>query len=86
MDPLLSTCKMTNADYIGVYTKHEINFYNARTTRIIVMEELVLKGWQCPSTGLWRVPLVKKTSNHNTDTLILDHPLKVASSNKVYKV
>ena len=81
---LLSTGKMTDADYIRVYTKHEVNFYDAITARIIVTEESVLKGWRCPSTGLWRVPLVKKISNLNTDTLILNHPLKVASSNKVY--
>ena len=46
----------------------------------------MLKGWQCPVTKLWRVPLVKKPSNFNTDTLILDHPLKVGNCNKVYKV
>ena len=50
------------------------------------MEESVLKGWRCPSTGIWRVPLVKKPTNLNTDTLILGHPLKVASNNKVYVV
>ena len=55
-------------------------------TRIIVREEAVLKGWRCPITGLWCVPLVEKTTNLNTDTLILDHPLKKASSNKTYKV
>jgi len=50
------------------------------------MEESVLKGWRCPSTELWQVPLVEKPSSLNTDTLILNHPLKVASRNKVYKV
>ena len=75
---------LANADYIGVYDKGEVNFYSAQMTRIIVTEELVLKGWQCPSTGLWRVPLVEKLANLITDTLILDHPLKIASSNKVY--
>ena len=29
---------------------------------------------------------MKKTSNLKTDTLILDHPLRVASTNKVYEV
>ena len=46
----------------------------------------MLKGWGCPITGLWRVPLVEKPINLNTDTLILDHPLKVVSSNETYKV
>ena len=83
---LLSTSKLANADYIGIYDKHEINFYNAQMSRIIVLEESVLKGWQCPVTNLWHVPLVEKTSNFNTDTLILDHPLKVGKCNKVYEV
>ena len=58
---LLSTGKMADADYIGVYTKHEVNFYDAQTAIIIVTEESGLKGWQCASTGLWLVPLVEKT-------------------------
>ena len=36
---LLSTDKLTNTDYIGVYTKDEVNFYNAQKTKIIVTEE-----------------------------------------------
>ena len=47
--PLLSTGVLSDAEYIGVYTKDEANFYNARTTKIIVTEEAVLKGWQCPT-------------------------------------
>jgi hypothetical protein len=39
-----------------------------------------------PNTGLWRVPLGEKPTNLNTDTIILDHPLKVASTSKVYTV
>ena len=56
---LLSTGKLTNADHIRVYTKLKVNFYNPQTTRIKVSKASLLKGWQCPVTKLWRVPLVK---------------------------
>ena len=47
-DSLLSTSKMVNADYIAVYDKDEVNFYDAKTTKIIITEEAVLSGFRCP--------------------------------------
>ena len=38
---LLSTSKVVDADYIAVYDKHEVNFYDAKTTVITVSEEAV---------------------------------------------
>ncbi len=49
---LLSTSKVVNADYIAIYDKEEVNFYDAKTTKITVLEESVLKGWLCPAAGL----------------------------------
>ena len=49
---LLSTGEMANADYIGVYNKQEVSFYNAQMTSIIITEKFVLKGWRCLRTGL----------------------------------
>jgi hypothetical protein len=49
--PLLSTSKVVDADYVPIYDKEEVNFYNAKTTKITVSEEAVLKGWQCPHGG-----------------------------------
>ncbi len=43
---LLSTSKVVVADYIAIYDKENVNFYNPKTTKITVMEEAVLKGWQ----------------------------------------
>ncbi len=42
---LLSTSKVVNADYITIYDKKEVNFYDAKTTKITVLEKAVLKGW-----------------------------------------
>ncbi len=83
---LLSTSKLVEADYVAIYGKQEVNFYDATTTKIVVSEEAVLKGWQCPVTKLWRIPLVDKPDNLNTDTLLLDHPTQLENLNKLYEV
>jgi hypothetical protein len=83
---LLSTSKLVEADYIAIYDKQEANFYNATTTKVVVSEEAVLKGWQCPVTKLWPVPLVDKPDNLNTDTLLVDHPTQLKNLNKLYEV
>ncbi len=36
---------VVNTDYIAIYDKEEVNFYNAKITKITVSEEAVLKGW-----------------------------------------
>jgi hypothetical protein len=76
---LLSTSKVVKADYIAIYDKEEVNFYDVKTTKITVSEEAVLKGWRCPAAGLWRLPLVENPVNLNTDTLLLDHPIELQS-------
>ncbi len=42
---LLSTSKVVDADYITIYDKEEVNFYDAKTMKITKLEEAVLKGW-----------------------------------------
>ncbi len=69
-----------------IYNKQEVNFYDATTTKIVVLEEAVLKGWQCPVTKLWYVSLVDKPDNLNTETLLLDHPTQLENLNKLYEV
>ncbi len=56
------------------------------TTKIMVLQEAVLKGWQCPVTNFWHIPLMDKPDNLNMDTLILDHPTQLKNLNKLYKV
>ena len=85
-DSLLSTSKMVDADYIAVYDKEEVNFYDATTTKVVITEEAVLTGWRCPVNKLWQVPLVANPQNLNEDTLILDHPTKLESLNSLYTV
>jgi hypothetical protein len=42
---LLSTNKFAKAGYTVIYDKDEVNFYNPRTTKIMVMEKAILTGW-----------------------------------------
>ena len=42
---LLSTSKLASAGYIKVYDGKEVNVYDGSTTKNIVSEEAVLKGW-----------------------------------------
>ena len=54
---LLSGGKFAEAGYISICDGEEVNIYDGRTARIQVSEEAVLKGWRCPHTNLWRIPL-----------------------------
>jgi hypothetical protein len=83
---LLSTSKFTQAGHTAIYDKDEVNFYKARTTKITVLADAVLKGWQCPPMNLWHVPLVPFITNLNTDTLILNHPSGQNSLNSTYTI
>ena len=85
-DSLLSTSKCVEADYIAIYDKKEVNYYDAKTTQITVSNATVLTGWRCPKTRLWRVPLVAHPTNVNVDTLLLDHPTKCKNLNSLYNV
>ena len=57
-----------------------------KTTKITVMEKVVLKGGQYPNTGLWRIPLQANITNLNTDTLLLDSPDRSQSLNSLFTV
>jgi hypothetical protein len=83
---LLSTNKFTEAGHTVIYDKDEVNFYDARTTKIMVSEEAILTGWRCPHQKMWRVPLIPIVTNLNTDMLLLDHPSGLDSLNAIYAV
>ena len=83
---LLSASKFASAGYITVYNGKEVNLYDKHTTKIIVSEEAVLKGWRCPRSTLWRITLASQVKNLNTDTLLLNSPDDHHSLNSMYKV
>jgi hypothetical protein len=60
---LLSTVKMVEASYMAIYDDKEVNFYNTTTTKITVLADAILKGWQCPQAKLGWVSLVDNVHN-----------------------
>ncbi len=82
----MSTSKFVDAGYTVVYNNKEVNYCEKATTKIIVSENLVLRGWQCPCDKLWHVPLVTDVCNLNTDLILLDHPLGHSSLHAMYEV
>ena len=83
---LLRGSKFSETGYISICDDKEVNIYDGFTTRIIVSEAAVLKGWKCPRTKLWRVPLQPCVTNLNTHTLLLDGPTGTESLNSIYSV
>ena len=59
----MSTSKFVDAGYTVVYDNKEENYYEKATTKIILSEDAVLRGWQCPRDKLWRVPLIPDVQN-----------------------
>jgi hypothetical protein len=43
---LLSISKLAKAGYSAMYNKDKVNFYDTHTTKITVLADVVLKGWQ----------------------------------------
>ena len=83
---LLSTGKMSDANYIEIYNNDEVNFYDVNTVKIKVSEEAVLRGYKYPWTKLWQVPLRPNIINKTTDNLILNRPTGMTSLNTRYEV
>ena len=75
-----------DTNYISIYNKSKVNYFDAKTTKIIVSNDAVLTGWQYPKTRLWCVLLVEKPMNANVDTILLDHPTKLKNLNSLYDV
>ena len=83
---LISTSKFVDTGYTVVYERDEVNYYEATSTKFIVLEAAVLCGWQCPHDKLWRIPLVPDVKNLNTDTILLNMHTGHASLNAMHEV
>jgi len=70
----LSVSKFVVANYIVIFDKDEVKIFDANNTEITVLRAAILRGWRCPDTKLWCIPLVKHVTNANTDTILCDRP------------
>lgn len=81
---LISTSKLVDANYHTVFTPNEVLVYDREVEASKVP---VWKGWRDPESGLWRVPLVEKVTNNNTETKILQHEeMKLAFEERTLSV
>ncbi len=76
---LMSTNQFAVADYITVFDKEEVNVYDANDVKITVTRGAILRGWRCPNTGLWRIPVCPtiqsdNIANVNTQTVLVRRP------------
>jgi len=71
---LLSTSKFAAANYITIFDKEEVNIYDANDTVIAVTRGAILRRFKCPTSGLWRIPLIEIVRNNNTDMIIVNQP------------
>jgi hypothetical protein len=62
---------MPAASYVTVFTKDEVKVFDAETAPFQMDGCLVMQGWRCPKTKLWRVPLTPDWTNENTETTLL---------------
>ena len=69
---LISGVKLADADYVSVIDKEKVNVYDAKTTNVKATGPPVLQGWRVGN--LWRIPLVPKVMNVNTETRIVECP------------
>ena len=83
---LLSGDKFAEAGYVSVCDVEEVKFYNRCTTIIIMSEDAVLKGWRCPRTKLYRIPLRYHVTDLNIHTLFLNGPTGREFINSLYSV
>ena len=84
---LLSTGKFADADYVTVFDKEQVNVYDVNDITISVTRGALLRGWRCPTTGLWRIPLLPtgrkdNINNVNTETVIVNKPPTEFLSNR----
>ena len=78
--------KFAEAGYVSVCDGDKVKMYDGRTATITVLEDAVLKGWWCPRTKLWRIPLQSQVTDLNMHTLLLNAPTGRESLNSVYNV
>ena len=81
---LPSRGKNLDDGYVLVCNGDEVNIYYGRTATITVSEDAVLKGWQCPRTKLWWIPLLAQVTDLNIHTLLIDVPTGSESLNSLY--
>ena len=81
---LLSGGKCSDAGYVSICDRSEVNLYDRQSVKITVDEEAVPKVWRFANTKLWRIPLQTDITNLTNQTLLLHWPMGFESKNRRY--
>ena len=82
---LLSASKFADAKYVTYLTPDKV-FDDLWDLKLTITQEEILKGWQCKTTGLWRVPLTLVMFEKKEDTILLDRTNPKHAINSAYKL
>ncbi|KAL7488980.1 hypothetical protein ACHAW6_014747 [Cyclotella cf. meneghiniana] len=93
---LISVGKFADAGYVTVFDGEEVNIYYGLKAKLKFCEEVVIKRWRDPETGLYWIPLKERVNNLNTNTVLLDkersddiqseRPMTTEAVNNVYEL
>ncbi|KAL7483090.1 hypothetical protein ACHAWX_000175 [Stephanocyclus meneghinianus] len=82
---LMSMKALADNGYVTIFHPHDeaVTVYNSNDIVFSAQREASLPVYQ-EQHGLWRIPLVDKVTNMNTQTIALDRPLPAFAINNVY--
>jgi len=83
---LLSTSKCADGNYATVFTPEEVQTFDLEAAPFKVEGQIVMRGWRCPQTKLWRVPLHQDWTNVNTETALMSQEVTDIIMSKRWRV
>ena len=83
---LMSMKALADNGYVTIFHPRYkgVTVYDANDVLISAQQEALLRGYR-DQHGLWRIPLVDKTQNVNTQTIALNRPAPTTIVNNVYE-
>ena len=83
---LISVFKMAYEGYVTVFDENECNIYDGKKVKIVISEKVVLKGYKCKNSGLWRIPIKDTILNKYMDKIIIDRPNPGESISHIFEL
>ena len=71
---LLSINEFAKEDYITIFDGKEVNIYDDQNTKVTVSRGAILPGWRLPKEGAWRILMISKVTNIESETITVNLP------------
>ena len=84
---LISVKQLADSGYVTIFHPHNggVTVHDGNDVTLTLKREAVLQGWR-DQQGLWRIPLVDKVLNINTDTIAINRPSPQEAIHNVYEL